>query len=493
MSVARLHAFTLVELLIVIAIIAAAAAMILGPPKADEREAHVRAAALELASVLRSCRSMAMERRAMFSVAFNIENPAGSSGRVLLNKGGHWYRVIGPRSENASNMQMPGSGAPPLYSRELSPLTGSMTWDRQWNDIPVRHLFEATEEAWVGDRQVLPPGKVRFVALNDQDNGCYRAYGDTYPPTYPRPWFGWWDEATGRLHAWGGYDPTLGLIAPTTTDSEGVKHKARTLSGRTISHSGFFYEGYDGPITGCVNPADRTILDSSGLLSSSTTTRFTMLKAGEPRPLINALWQDCQFVFRPDGTVLADWMRLRHLSALDFDRTGNLVYDPSGNGTTVVLPASMPAGKIHMMELGPGDMCNRMNNGSGSAAEGSSFAPRSGFHFITLGPDPVQDNDSYPNAETAVRALMPLYRVGVSPFGEVVVRRVRTSLRTGEIYDTALTGSDWNVKAKTDLYYRNHLLVTKQTVPTLKFPKRGKPITDVLTAEMMRGRMWWWQ
>jgi hypothetical protein len=134
-----------------------------------------------------------------------------------------------------------------------------------------------------------------------------------------------------------------------------------------------------------------------------------------------------------------------------------------------------------------------MNNGSGSAAEGSSFAARSGFHFITLGPDPVQDNDTYPNAQAAVRALMPLYRVGVSPFGEVVVRRVRTSLRTGEIYDTALTGSDWNLKAKTDLYYRNHLLVTKQTVPTLKFPKRGSPITDVLTPEMMGGRMWWWQ
>ena len=490
------HAFTLIELLVVVTIIAAVAGMILAVPRSDQREAQVRTAANELAATLRQARALAMERRAMHAVTFNIENPVGSSGRVLRNAGGHWYRIIGPRSESAANMLMPGTGAPPVYSRELSPLCGAMTWDRAWNDIPVRHLIEAVGEAWVGERQVLPPNKVRFLALNDQDNGCYRAYGDTYPPTYPRPWFGWWEAATGRLHAWGGYDPTLALIAPTTTDSEGVKHKARILGGRTISHSGFFYEGYDGPITGCVNPTDRRIYDDpSGtkLLSTSSTARFTLLAAQQPRPLINGLWQDCQFVFRPDGTVMADWMRLRHLCALDFDRTGNLVYDPTLATTTVVLPAAMPAGRIHMMELGPGDMCNRMSSGSGSAAEGASFAGRSGFHWITLGPDPGQDIDSYPDAQAAVRALMPIYRVGISPWGEVVVRRVRANLRSGEVYDTALAGADWNVKAKTDQYIRNHLLVDRQTVPTLKFPPRGRPITDVLTPEMLAGRLWWWR
>lgn len=485
--------FTLVELLIVLAIVAAAAAMIVGTPKADERDANVQAAAQELASVMRQCRTMAIERRAMFTLTFNVENPAGTSGRVLLNRGGHWYRIIGPRSENAENLNIPGTGAPPVYSREMSALSGARNWDDNTYDVPVRHLLEAINEAWVGDRHVLPPNKVRFVALNDQDNGCYRANGDTYPPTYPRPWFGWWDASTRRVHAWGGYDPTLGLIAPTTTDSEGVKHKARTLGGRTISHTGFFYEGYDGVITGCVNPADRNIFDATWLLSSSTTTRFTLLKSGEPRPLVNGAWQDFQLIFRPDGTVLADWMRLRHYCAAGFGDTANLVYDPSLTGTSVVLPASMPSGKKHMMELGPGDMCNRMANSNGAAAEASSFANRSGFHFITLGPDPVKDDDVYPDAATAVRALMPLYRVGISPFGEVVVRRVRTTRRTGEDYETALTGSDWNVKAKTDLYYRDHLLVTKQTSPTLKYIPRGKPITDVLTSEMMSGRMWWWQ
>ena len=488
--------FTLIEMLMVVAVIGLTATMILGTPRSDEREAQVKAAADELAAVLRSSRAQAIERRAMFGVSFNIANQPGSTGRVLNNRGGgHWYRVIGPRDETAANLSTPGSGFPPLYSRDNSALNGSSTkWNLATMDSPVRHILEAVDRAWIGDRRQLPAGKVRFVALTDQDNGNYRENGDTYPATYPRPWFGWWDAVSGRLHAWGGYDPTLAMT--TQTGPSNASHKPRSLAGRTISHSGFHYEGYDGAITGCLNPSDRLLYDdtdNNGVVGSGETSRYPLWRAGESRPLINARWEDCMIVFRPDGTAFASWMSLRHGCAISYATSGDLFYDPCLTNTTLLLPADMPAGKRHMMELGPGDMCNRMPNADGAAAEGSWSASRSGYYFITLGPDAATDNDVFPDAVAAMRSLLPLYRVGVSPFGEVVIRRVRTSPRTGETFDTVLSGGDWNVKAKTDLYYRDHQLVNKVTVPVTTYPRRGRPVTDLLTPEMLRDRIWWWQ
>lgn len=486
------RAFTLVELLVVLAIIGAVAGIILSTPRADARDVQVKAAADELAAVLRASRAMAIERRAMYGVCFNIENQPGSSGWLLNNRGGgHWYRVIGPRDENAANLNLPGTGFPPTYSRNASPT----------QDAPIRYYLEATDRAWIGDRRILPAGKVRFVALTDQDNGNYRENGDTYPPTYPRPWFGWWDSSTNRLHAWGGYEPDLAMTAQ--TGASAAKHQPRSRDGRTISHSGFHYEGYDGVITGCRNPGNRDVFDdgnSDGIIGSTETTTYRLWDSDSPRPLINARWQDCMIAFRPDGTAFSNWMNLRHACATDFDKLSwpaltpqNLFYDPSLNGTALLLPSDCPSGKHHMMELGPADMCNRISSSSGAAAEGSWSASRSGYYFLTLGPDLATDDPTYPSASAALHSLMPLYRVGVSPFGDVVVRRIRNQLRSGEVYDTALTGADWNVKAKTDLYYRDHLLVNKTTVPVTRYTARGKPITDVLTVEMLRDRKWWWQ
>jgi type II secretory pathway pseudopilin PulG len=500
-------AFTLVEVLVVIGIVTAVAAMILVVPSADRRDTDVRAAADELAAVLRSCRSMAMQRRGVYGVSFNIENQPGSTGRLLNNRsGGHWYRIIGPREENAPNLAMPGSGFPPMYSRNTSSLNGA---DCQWSQgsaaSPVRYFLEAVDKAWVGDRRQLPAGKVRFVALTDQDNGDFRSStseawapstrkGDTYAPTYPRPWFGWWETATGRLHAWGGYDPTLAMTAQTSDTS--AAHPPRTLGGRTISHSGFFYEGYDGIITGCRNPSDRDIYDDtdgSGLISSSETSKYRLWRADDPRPLINGRWLDCLIYFLPDGTAVGSWMGLRHACAANFNTTGNLFYDPSLSTTSVVLPAAMPAGKRHMMELGPGDMCNRMPNASGAAAEGSWSATRSGYFFITLGPDLATDVDTYPSASSALRAIMPLYRVGISIFGEIVVRRVMNSSRSGIAYETTISGAGWQNRVTTDNYYRDHQLITRSW-PAWERPKydpRGTPLTDFVTETMLENRLWW--
>lgn len=487
--------FTLVEMLTVLTVIAILMGFVIATPKGDERDAQVKGAAQELAAVLRSARTMAMEARGMYAVSFNIQNPPGSNGRVLSNRsGGHWYRIIGPRNENLGNLAMPGSGFPPLYSRDESSLNGaSCRWGRGWSDSPVRHQLEAVERAWVGDRRQLPVGKVRFLALNDQDNGDFREYNDTYAPSYPRPYFGWWDASgsagggIGRLYPWGGYDPSRPMTSQTGANNG--NHDPRSLAGRTISHTGFFYEGYDGAILDSRQPNDRMLFDTTGsLLSSSSTATYPLWRTGDPRPLINAAWQDYMIVFRPDGTVFTDWMRLRHGCAIEYGSTGNLVYDPCLYGSALVLPPAMPAGKIHMMQLGPGDMCNRMGSTSGPSAEATSFASRSGFHYISLAPDVASDNDVFPNVGMAMRSILPLYRVGVSAFGEVVVLRVGTSKPAGKVYDTALTGAKWNVKAQTDAYYRDHMLVN-----TPGYTRRGTPISNVVTPEMVTSRMWWWQ
>jgi len=57
----------------------------------------------------------------------------------------------------------------------------------------------------------------------------------------------------------------------------------------------------------------------------------------------------------------------------------------------------------------------------------------------------------------------------------------------GQILDTTLTGSDWNTKAKTDLHYRNNHLTDSLG------NRRGSPIVDTVSKEMLETRTWWWQ
>jgi len=132
-------AFTLVELLMVVVIMGIAASMIFSyNGRRDRRGLQVRAQAEQLASVLRKTRSMAMEQKSTFGVAFNITNALGSSGRILNNRGGgHYYRICGPEQHNGQ-MDWSGNGngyaAPYLINRDVF---GNLSW-RDWpfeNDL----------------------------------------------------------------------------------------------------------------------------------------------------------------------------------------------------------------------------------------------------------------------------------------------------------------------------------------------------------------------
>jgi type II secretory pathway pseudopilin PulG len=477
-------AFTLIELLVTAAILVTVMGIGFAMNRGDRRDAEVSAAAQELASVLRQARSLAIERQAQFAVSFNIANPAGASGRVLTNRGGHWYRILGPAEDNY-NMNTNGA---PSFTMPIRTLNGS--GPDAVHERALSTVLSDISRGWYGDRHVLPPGKVRFLALNDQDNGSYRTDGDTFPATYPRPWFGWYDAASRRMYPWGGYDSTL--LLTNQTASNAAKYQPRSFGGKVISHSGFFYEGDDGQISGCTNPRDRWIIKDNtapfdgwylhdltnanhdlpgGIVSPDSTNGWRLLRQDEPRPLINAEWLDSTFIFRPDGSVTQGgflWMREQYAQ---FDYSGSVF--------------SIAAGLLRL--IGPGDMTNQScSNGRWTHEEATSFEARTGTWWITLGPD-AGDTDSFATVREAYQSVMPAYRVGINRFGDVRVQKVSSNPGKA-VFCGKVEGTQWNTKSLTDTWFKDKFLVTKVGN---KVTPLGMPVETFVTPDMLSGRKWW--
>ena len=506
-------AFTLVEMLVVTAIISVLMAIGFAVPWSVERQGLVRESAEELASTLRETRTRAMRENRTFAVSFNIENAPGSSGRVLNNRsGGHWYRVLGPKDAAFH----PGSDAttarlPPIFRKDANSLNGSgCPWT--WNSNPLRHQLDLVNRCWVDEPHVLAKGKVRFLALTDQDNGdnCDSNGGGFYAATYPRPWFGWWDQNSKNLYAWGGYTPEITMLY------QGIqlgRYGPIKANGRWASQSGFFYEGFDGAITGCVNPSDRQVVDDANndgqVLDPeyNAPTYWTLWKQGEPRPLLNAAWLDFAFLFHPDGSVSTLWFNLRR------------EYFEASLGVTnyAFCGASYSSQRVFTWDgKGRKDINAVQDRTYGNLEpEASDFSARTGFFYITLAPDAKDDATAFPTAQDALRTLTPMYRVGISRHGQVVVVPVRSTPGgyAGRTFDGSITGNDWQVRTKLwgvasnrvnwgDEYangarwgnpdvriapnYYGRTLQEKDDAP------RGMPVTDVVTAEMLAERKWWW-
>ncbi len=505
----RRQAFTLIEILVVLMIVMIMIGFVIPYSSTDRREAEVRGAAEELAAVLRETRERALLRNYTHAVAFNITNAPGSSGRILNNrKGGHWYRVIGTADQTGGwNIDERLWNRFPYYDWRASPANGYEP-ALGHHTIPIKDYVELVSRSWVDEPHILPPGKVRFLALLDQDNGDNLApdRGGYYTATYPRPWFGWWDPNDGKLHTWGGYDPAL------KGESQGflgweLGSMSRTMvGGRLASPSGFYYEGWDGEIPGCRNPSDRVVLHDNGgmtpgIVDHVDTATYTLHRAGEPRPLINAEWLDYMILFHPDGTVCDDWFRMRQgYWKLDTARPNN--QDP--------FVPTYPA--LTSRHAGVMDRCNgtawRRNWSDRDASypglsaaqrEATSFVNRTGFYWITLAPDAPDDTATFMTAQAALRSISPMYRVGVSPEGHVKVIRVKnTSTRA---LDNTITGNDWQDKSKiwgkpgptwsastpiaTENYVNHELRKANGSA-------LGAPVHDTVTQEMLSRRAWWW-
>jgi type II secretory pathway pseudopilin PulG len=506
----RQGAFSLIEILTVILVMAVLFGIAIAIPTGEEREGEVRGAAEELAAVLRETRTRAIRHNRPYAVSFNIENAPGSSGKILNNRsGGHWYRVLGPNDTLQAGTKMPSDSrfnGLPLFDPTRSSLNGVST---QFNPPPLRHYLELVSRLWVDEPHTLKKGKVRFLALTDQDNGenSAPAQGGFYSATYPRPWFGWWESGTQELHTWGGYDPNLKPTRQLTTRN--------LINGRMCSASGFYYEGWEGEIVGCVNPADREVLDDSETSGSvgvfdagDSGSRYTVLKKGEPRPLINGKWLDFIIVFQPDGSVSDDWFRMRqgYWSVQNPSQLRPIMGGPDPYVGTFPLHNTKDSGLA--------DMCNALSllrnwddpttsylHRSQFQREATSYVNRTGYYWITLAADAKNDQSTFPSAEAALHSLNPIYRVGVSPDGQVKVIRVKNTYSGPLTFDATITGSDWENKNKiwgktganwiqtdpvTTPNYINHELHEADGTP------RGLPVHDYVLPEMMRERKWWW-
>lgn len=99
-------AFTLVELLTVLAIMALVASMVVYTNPRQGKAQTVELVAEGVAGMLRKARAMAIVEQAPITVSFNLQNAPGSSGRVINNRsGGHWLRLLRP-----ARMMITGGG-----------------------------------------------------------------------------------------------------------------------------------------------------------------------------------------------------------------------------------------------------------------------------------------------------------------------------------------------------------------------------------------------
>jgi prepilin-type N-terminal cleavage/methylation domain-containing protein len=475
------RAFTLVELLLVISIIAIAMSMVfVYVGKRDIRGMQVRVEAEHLADVLREVRGMAIDRKGVYGVAFNIANGKGTSGHVLNNRdGGHWYRVIGPSRSNSQMGNFAGYGGYSYYLRY------DPGWyaQNQTHDVLVGGYLEQIKGDFIGERQVLPKGQVRFLALADQDNGNNRGRGFYFGPSYPRPWFGTWDSSTHRLYAWGGYDPELKDFAQHHEWWTGDGFGARvSRAGGLISYTGFYFEGSDGQITGCQNPVDRMIptdTNASGNADPADLRNYQLLKKDDVRPVVNADWLDALILFYPDGTArYEDWMHVRH--ALGNNARNHRVWRYWNE-----------LDDRNVGDLGMGDMCNECNTWEFDQGpvpynmryEASHYVARTGSWYITLAPDSADDRSTFPTPESALASISPMVRVGISRLGEVSVLPVKRHQTAGTVLDDVHVDGWWQNRPCGMQGYEDNVLTTADG-PCM-------PVEDFVTPAMLEHHQWW--
>ena len=303
-------AFTLIELLVVMSIMATLSGMVIFAYDRSETDI-VLADAYELQTVMQRARTLAMSTGKTHGVVFHIEN--AGDGCVLRNRsekddpdapGRHWYCIIGPDNADISLNQY-------LGRQSTQPPIAQSNGEWKYNFFTLEDYVEAVKSSQAGQRHYLSKG-VRFLALSDED----KLHKFDKHDTYPRPWFGHFDDATGTLYPWGAYNRSIdaSLNAPNT---------------------GLDYQGSDGQIAydsqldTNINPNEvwgRIHYDEitrSGAIkkwpgqngnATSVHTHFgfkanyvgpdSSVMPGSVRPLVNGYWCDFMIVFNPRGEAL---------------------------------------------------------------------------------------------------------------------------------------------------------------------------------------------
>ncbi len=198
------HAFSLIELLVVLFIMALLGSMIF--VQTESADNSVKVAALQLEATLTKARNLARQSGMAHAVVFHIENYG--DGRVLQNFGlneeetfigRHWYAIVGPNKGAQPITWGDGGGGMRQYTKNpnMPPLVDPRTggW---YNNSLYNEFLDDVAISQVGPRHYLPEG-VRFLALGDYDFGFNihdtRIWKTTASDSnlldeFPKPWFG---------------------------------------------------------------------------------------------------------------------------------------------------------------------------------------------------------------------------------------------------------------------------------------------------------------
>ena len=335
------NGFTLIELLVVVSIISLLSSMIFLSFGEESVHDRLDASARELQATILKARSLARSDGYAYAITFNVTNSGDSS--VLKNfsdqtedkrgkTGGHWYALIGPDKSGITTCR--------YYPPATSPSNSTGEINGRQNGT-AREFEKTVREAQIGSRHYLEKG-IRILALSDAEyghrrcrpagpSGYWSGRGDgserDLTATYPRAWYGYYDDTKKKYYPWGAYNPEIDADANYRVTNAGA---VGVLCGVT----GFNYAGVDGPIPynaqlDClINPDEvhgrlygfstgarscypghkGSVAGSNALFYSDTVSSpdfdQELTYTGKPRPLIDGGLMDFTLMFLPNGKVV---------------------------------------------------------------------------------------------------------------------------------------------------------------------------------------------
>ena len=305
-----MRGFTLIEMLVVLSILMLLSSLILVNREQSAMDA-VAEDAIQLQTVLERARALSMSTGRSHGVVFHIEN--AGDGSVLKNHsilndegslGGHWYTIIGP---DISNRNLRSTKRPPKVSHN------SVNGERSF--FALHDYMEAVKDAQVGPKFHISHG-VRFLALTDYDS---LHYSESHS-SYPRPWFGFFDDTNKTLYPWGAYNPEIDatFTEPNTgLDYEGLNEPipydasldTNVYPSQVWGRLFFEFDYASGVGTGCtakypsqVGVTDKSVLYHNGKSGEYVGPETTMFP-GKPYPVINGYAVDYMILFNPNGSA----------------------------------------------------------------------------------------------------------------------------------------------------------------------------------------------
>lgn len=421
--------FSLVELIVVIAIMATLAAMVSasGLFNHDKMALRIDEAARGVEGQMLKARNLTIATGKPHAVVFHIENYG--SGKLLRNfeaapvasfPGRHWCAVIGPYKERLRNLTYQDLPRMEGGNGNASSLLADFG--------TAQRLATTVEKCQVGDRYYLPRG-TRFLALGDAEDNLHDPSNSSIPTTtgasiigdwskgtasrtgiaglsdtYPRPWFGFLSGSgsSWTLNAWGGYDTAIygsGLDYE-CSNRYGTGTALVRVPISNSTNSGLCTCGVDTGRT-AATPAINRLREAMRPCCDASQTDSS-------RPVINGYWMDYMVVFLPNGhaNAIPFYNRASLFSYQSAPRSASAPYDPE----LLRQDASTTADSVGGWNTAP---FNARWNGRDDAIVVHESSVLGG-PAITIANDAATDVPTFTSAKDALQSILPMRRVVVN-------------------------------------------------------------------------------